>query len=651
MLTDDWEQIKHVFEAALALPEAERRPYVERACADQPYRLAIVTELLTDHFGAGRFLETVTVKIRPVFSRDELIGSRFRIARMLGDGGMGEVYEAFDERLRVRVALKTLHAELVSDPDALERFRREILIAREVSHESVCKIFDLVEHIDPSSGAVIPCLTMQLVQGESLLKFLQTRRPLSPEDALPLIRQIAGAIDTLHAHRIVHRDLKPSNIMLTTRNGALLAVVTDFGLAKPVAHTELTFFESQVDFQAGAPYFMAPELLRNGRPSSASDIYSLGLIIDEMVTATRAFPSVSLHGLYYQKLWEAPIPPTARSSCLNPKWDHVILRCLSPEPELRYQRASDAAADLDGCQSTAPNLLTTIPVSPNITTQLSNGRPLLRQWKVHFSLRRALLALAGLTVLLLATIPFASSLIEPAGKDSVVVFPIENLTNRPDLDYLCRGIGSEVMRRLTLIDGMQVIPYYEPRAKTRIDQLKGRFSLEGLVQASGNRIRLTAQLTENHDGSLIWSQLFEGDIQNPLELQSDIALGSVDALQRRSFFGKSFAAGGLGFIVNPLFNIFPSHKATVPPAATANPIAFDYYLRGLHLFEDRNVPSALAAIRCYENALREDPSSLWPMQVWLTCSLFSVILNTSRSKSWYLARFTTPKKPFASIPI
>jgi eukaryotic-like serine/threonine-protein kinase len=603
---DEREQIKLVFEAALELPEDCRFAFVETNCAD-PQRREVVSELLRNHAAAGRFLESFTVRIRQhVFSENVLVASRFRIIRLIGDGAMGEVYEAFDERLQVRVALKTLRPELTSDPQSLDRFRREILVAREVSHQSLCKIFDLVEHTGAAAGAVIPCLTMQLIEGESLLKYLQTRRPLSSEEALPLIRQIAGAIDALHAHGIVHRDLKPSNIMLTARHGASRAVVTDFGLAKPATHSEAAFFESKLEFQAGAPYFMAPELLRGGRPSAASDIYALGLIVDEMVTQVRAFPAESLHSLYYQKLWEAPIPPTVRSSCLPPHWDRVVLRCLAIEPTGRYASASEAVLDLEAPQAASFDALAGAPSFAEVQTPPAAGP--LRNWRLFPPNRRPWLMLAAVGLAVAGAIAAAGSLTASL-KTSVVVFPVENLTNRPDLNDLGKGIGAELMRRLTLIDGVQVIPYYAPRASTRIDQLKGRFSLEGLLQATGNRVRLTAQLTENRDGTLVWSQNFERDIQNPLELQSDIAEGSVEALQVGTLFGRPIGINGAGLpLPSPLLKLLGFQRVAIPRAATASSAAFDYYLRGQYLFEERTVPAALDAIRSYENALHEDPN-------------------------------------------
>lgn len=602
MRAEEWERIKIVFEAALSLPEDERLAYVEATCFGEPQLAAIVAGLLSDHAGAGGSKDNGTVTRRHVFAPEQRVASRFRIVGFIGGGGMGEVYEAFDERLRVRVALKTLRTELMSDPQALERFRREILVAREVSHECVCKIFDLVEHSDVADGATVPCLTMQLVEGVSLLTYLQTRRPLATAEALPLIRQIAGAIDALHKHGIIHRDLKPSNIMLTKREGSLHAVVTDFGLAKPSAYLESGLFESQLEFQAGAPYFMAPELLRDGRPSPASDIYSLGMIMDEMVTTTRAFPAESLHSLYYQKLWEAPIAPSARSSQLQPQWDRVILRCLAADAAERYTRAGDAVNELESPGAVAEIQPVSVPAVGSDTSQ----RMRRHLWPLPPFGTRARIVLAAVALTVAAAVGAVRSLAEPL-QTSVVVFPIENLTGKGDLNYLCKGIGAEVMRRLTLIDGVKVIPYYEPRANTNLSQLKGQLSLQGLLQVSGNRARLTAQLTENRGGALMWSQNFERDMQNPLELQSDIAEGSVHALQIHAQFDHTLGVSSAGILPGPLLRLLGFQKVVVPRAATTNPAAFDHYLRGRYLFEERTVPAALDAIRNFEKALQEDP--------------------------------------------
>jgi TolB-like protein/tetratricopeptide (TPR) repeat protein len=596
------ERVKLVFLAALEVPLDRRASYIASACTDPQDRME-VEDLLRHHAVPDRFLESFRIRAAPnVFSPDELVAKRFCIKRLIGAGAMGEVYEAFDKGLGVSVALKTLRPELTSDPDASNRFRREILVARKASHENLCKIYDLVSESD---GAIVPCLSMELIEGESLQTYLQTHRPLSPEQALPIVKQIAGAIDALHSHGIVHRDLKPSNIMLTTRAGILRAVVTDFGLAKPATQTETGFFESNLEFQPGAPYFMAPELFDNEPPTHKSDIYALGLIIDEMVTETRAFPGESLYSLYRLKLFGDPESPLKRSKQLPAPWETIILKCLEKTPENRYSRVLDVVADLELPERVALAPVPKVPVLNPVPSQPAGKR---QGWRFSALGRRAWIALAAGALILAGAMAMAGSLTNRL-TGSVVVFPIENLSRQPDLNYLCEGIRAELMRRLTLIDGIRVIPYYEPRSKTQIGQLKGRFSLEGLLQATGNRVRLTAQLTENSDGTLLWSQNFERDIQDPLLLQSDIAEGSVQALQVGTLLGRTVSPIGARIPVpSRLLKLLGFQRVAVPRAATTSSAAFDYYLRGQYLFEERTVPAALDAIRSYENALREDPS-------------------------------------------
>ena len=175
----------------------------------------------------------------------------------IASGGMGEVYEAYDERLRSRLALKTVRPDVVSEEGALERFKREILIARGVSHENLCRVFDFVEHQTGESkyAECIPCLTMELLEGESLADLLARKRPLGQPETLSTVHQISEGLAVLHGSGIIHRDLKPSNIMIVPRkSGTSRVVVTDFGLAK-ADESEVDLFQSHPGFQAGAPYF------------------------------------------------------------------------------------------------------------------------------------------------------------------------------------------------------------------------------------------------------------------------------------------------------------------------------------------------------------------------------------------------------------
>ncbi len=202
MTAEDWEEIKRIFDSALKLPPLDRAAYLDAACNDKPVLRSTVDELLGANDAASGFLNgesTSPDSLPPVFNPGDIVAGRFRIIRMIARGGMGEVYETFDEKLRARIALKTLRPELASDVDALERFKREILVTRDVGHENLCRVFELIEHHLPSSEPggerrEVICLTMQLMSGENLQQYLINNGKMSPESALPLIRQIGAPL-------------------------------------------------------------------------------------------------------------------------------------------------------------------------------------------------------------------------------------------------------------------------------------------------------------------------------------------------------------------------------------------------------------------------------------------------------------------------
>jgi serine/threonine protein kinase len=272
----------------------------------------------------------------PAFAPDELIAERYRVVRFIARGGMGEVYEVEDLVLRDRVALKTVRAEVAADGMAVERFKREIHLARKVTHPNVCRIFD----ISPQQPFF---LTMELLAGETLSERLRRAGPLSPDEALPIVRQIADGLHAAHQAGVVHRDLKPGNVMLVESRGALRAVVTDFGLARLESgedHRGLTLTTAGV---VGTPAYLAPEQIEGKEITPAVDIYALGIVIYEMLTGTVPFIGDNALSTAVKRLQHAPASPRVHMPGLDARWEAAILRCLERDPAGRFATAPDIA--------------------------------------------------------------------------------------------------------------------------------------------------------------------------------------------------------------------------------------------------------------------------------------------------------------------
>ena len=274
----------------------------------------------------------------PRFLSGERIAGRFRAVRLLGPGGTAHVYEADDLQLGLRVALKVLRPERSRSELAARRLRTEVLLARKVTHPNVCRIFDLFLH--PSAAGEVPVIAMELLAGETLKDRLR-RGPLSPAEALPLVRQMAEALDAAHRVGIAHLDFKSGNVMLVPTPGGPRAVVTDFGLARSTAGPE-----GAPRPMVGTPAYMAPEQVLGEETSPAADLYALGIVLYEMVTGALPFQGDTSPEIARKRLEGPPPRPSLRVPSLPPVWDDVILRCLERDPARRFATAGDVAAAL-----------------------------------------------------------------------------------------------------------------------------------------------------------------------------------------------------------------------------------------------------------------------------------------------------------------
>jgi tetratricopeptide (TPR) repeat protein len=349
---EQFARLGQYFDEAVDLPQSGREAVIERVrrdesaeMADELARMLRANDEPTDTMDHPLVPRLAEPKEPRAFQDGEVILGRFRIVRLLGRGGMGEVYEAYDQELGP-VALKTIRRDLAGDPDLMLRFKEEVRRGRQVGGPNVCKIYELFMLPGDSRHRVAAFLTMELLAGATLARRIG-RGALPWSEAEPIAIKLCQGLDAIHATRLVHRDFKPGNVMLTRRGNVTQVVVMDFGLAlQPDESQGLTRTGGFV----GTPPYMAPEQFPGGGGvSAATDVYALGAVLYEMVTGNQAFDG-STPAAMRQK------PPAASTiqAGLPRHVDRVIERCLEPKPADRYQTAAEVAKALQGSQPVPP---------------------------------------------------------------------------------------------------------------------------------------------------------------------------------------------------------------------------------------------------------------------------------------------------------
>jgi serine/threonine protein kinase/tetratricopeptide (TPR) repeat protein len=281
---------------------------------------------------------------KPCFEKGAVVAGRFQIVKLLGRGGMGEVYEALDTVKQQSVALKVLRVLPGLDPEKSERLlRREVSLAQRVSHRNICRINDPYRH-ELAGGGTILLLSMELLRGRTLAEFSAARGHLAPEDALPLARQMAAGIDAAHAARIIHRDLKPSNVMLVDEPTETRVVITDFGLARSQADGQSAPTITQG--VAGTLRYMAPEQL-HGRADRRSDLYTFCLLLFELVTGEQPFTGATDMSMALSRLRVPPRDPGEFAPGLPLAWRQTLLHGLDRDPSRRFSSAREIVASLE----------------------------------------------------------------------------------------------------------------------------------------------------------------------------------------------------------------------------------------------------------------------------------------------------------------
>lgn len=320
------------------------------------------------------------------FAPGEKLADRYRIVRFIARGGMGEVYEAEDEILGTRIAVKTIAATIADNSDAARRLKQEVNLARRITHPNVCRIFDLGTHGTGTqrAGPVVRFITMELIAGVSLAQRLREQGRYSPEAALPIVKAMAAAIGAAHRAAVVHRDFKTDNVMLAPDGtGGERVVVMDFGLAR---NTSLDTHDStQGRGLEGTLAYMAPEQLEGQSARQPADIYGLGLVMYEMLTGQLPFAPAP-GGAWLPAACRRAVEPIPPVRTLVPeidvRWNDVIARCLQKEVERRPASADDVVVALLGQAAPEPPApATAAPTEDPPAPEVAPSRPAGHRWR------------------------------------------------------------------------------------------------------------------------------------------------------------------------------------------------------------------------------------------------------------------------------
>ena len=530
----------------------------------------------------------------PLLAPGEQLAGRFTILRFVARGGMGAVYEATDVILRSRVALKVLEGRITADPAAMERFRREVLLARRVSHPNVCRVYELYQ-ATTATGAPVSFLTMEFLDGETLATRLSREGRFTSPQALPLVQQMCEGLAAAHAEGVIHRDFKSSNVMLVPRagesaTGSIRVVITDFGVARALEERRGAEALTGGAGFLGTPEYMAPEQVTGGEVSPATDVYALGVVLYQMVTGALPFTGDTPLAIAVRHIDTAPPRPDLAAPGLDSRWSRAILRCLDRDPRHRFQRA------------------------PEIAVALASG-PSRARWPLVLG-AVAILAVALVLGMRLVRAPTPAQPVAQAPQPSIAVLPFVDMSPGHDQEYFSDGVAQEILNALAQVPELRVVARSSSFAfkgrnedlRTVGQKLQVANVLEGSVQKSGDRLRITAQLVNAANGYQLWSQTFDRNLADVFAVQDEIARAVVGALRVR---------------------VLPKESSS-PEVPVTKPEVYTAYLRGLKLLNSGAFTELPKAIEEFRRATALDPNYA-PAHAALAYAMMSYGANADSS--------------------
>jgi serine/threonine protein kinase len=504
--------------------------------------------------------------------------SHYEIVSKLGEGGMGEVWEAHDSRLDRTVALKLIPRHLSADPASRKRFVHEARAASSIEHANICTIHEIDETPEGETFIVMP-----RYQGELLSdRIAGGRMPL--DDALRIVEDLAGALAEAHDHDIIHRDVKPANIIVDTNERPILL---DFGLAKLTEHTKVT----KTGMTVGTLSYMAPEQAAGKDVDGRADLFSLGVVLYELVTGVRPFRGDHDAAVLYSIAHEPATPLASHDPSLPAALQLIVDRALAKDPADRY-------ASLHEMKTAVTELRRQLQsaAAPNRDGKTSGpSRPGWMQTVVAV----VAVVLAALAVWKFLPRGSNDGSDERTGSVKLVVLPFENL-GAPEDEYFADGITDEITSKLAVLPGLAVISRTSARKYKNTDkglpeigqELGVEYVLEGTIRwdkrGESEKVRITPQLISVSDDFHLWAENYEREIEEIFAVQADIASKIANALD---------------------ITLLASERRTLEARPTENLDAYRAYLRGVDYiwYGDEREENVRIGIQLLERAVNLDP--------------------------------------------